>query len=104
HPVPVRSYVYTLPLYDALPIFGEQVDDLIRRVGNSCLPHGLRRTSEPIKDRKEPPRKYRSREFLAALHLSGAGDRHEAQPGTLIDRKSTRLNSSHVSISYAVFC
>src|SRR5699024_7885655 len=24
--------------------------------------------------------------------------------GTLIDRKSTRLNSSHVSISYAVFC
>src|SRR5699024_3955611 len=24
--------------------------------------------------------------------------------GTLADRKSTRLNSSHVSISYAVFC
>src|SRR5699024_11635275 len=24
--------------------------------------------------------------------------------GDLIDRKSTRLNSSHVSISYAVFC
>src|SRR3989442_7421927 len=25
-------------------------------------------------------------------------------PGELIDRKSTRLNSSHVRISYAVFC
>src|SRR5699024_12864006 len=25
-------------------------------------------------------------------------------PGGLQDRKSTRLNSSHVSISYAVFC
>src|SRR5207249_11404189 len=25
-------------------------------------------------------------------------------PSPLIDRKSTRLNSSHVSISYAVFC
>src|SRR5699024_11951903 len=25
-------------------------------------------------------------------------------PGTGPDRKSTRLNSSHVSISYAVFC
>src|SRR5207249_10713302 len=25
-------------------------------------------------------------------------------PGTALDRKSTRLNSSHVSISYAVFC
>src|SRR5690625_6828554 len=26
------------------------------------------------------------------------------QTGPLIDRKSTRLNSSHVAISYAVFC
>src|SRR5207249_9767104 len=26
------------------------------------------------------------------------------KPSTLLDRKSTRLNSSHVSISYAVFC
>src|SRR5699024_1127856 len=25
-------------------------------------------------------------------------------PWSLLDRKSTRLNSSHVSISYAVFC
>src|SRR5207249_12183771 len=27
-----------------------------------------------------------------------------SNPGTYKDRKSTRLNSSHVSISYAVFC
>src|SRR5690625_5455602 len=27
-----------------------------------------------------------------------------AEPGILGDRKSTRLNSSHVAISYAVFC
>src|SRR5690348_18483049 len=27
-----------------------------------------------------------------------------AQPRNLVDRKSTRLNSSHPSISYAVFC
>src|SRR5690348_17430829 len=27
-----------------------------------------------------------------------------AAPGSLADRKSTRLNSSHPSISYAVFC
>src|SRR5207249_7028628 len=32
--------------------------------------------------------------------VSGAGD----QPLAGTDRKSTRLNSSHVSISYAVFC
>src|SRR5699024_11778679 len=29
---------------------------------------------------------------------------HEPTPGPGEDRKSTRLNSSHVSISYAVFC
>src|SRR5699024_11943047 len=28
----------------------------------------------------------------------------QPQPGNSQDRKSTRLNSSHVSISYAVFC
>src|SRR5699024_12420310 len=36
---------------------------------------------------------------VAGEALDGAGD-HDRQP----DRKSTRLNSSHVSISYAVFC
>src|SRR5699024_11654735 len=63
--------------------------------------------------------------LLALLHLLGAlvrvlgvGDQAaEAGPrrvdedqvggvqqAVLVDRKSTRLNSSHVSISYAVFC
>src|SRR5690554_7492749 len=40
----------------------------------------------------------------------GAGDVHSRFPGghellgVTVDRKSTRLNSSHVRISYAVFC
>src|SRR5699024_11415306 len=55
-------------------------------------------------------------EWLAAMEAEGeggSGARGEAvvgdalampyEDGTL-DRKSTRLNSSHVSISYAVFC
>src|SRR5699024_11791912 len=29
---------------------------------------------------------------------------YQGSQGRIIDRKSTRLNSSHVSISYAVFC
>src|ERR1022692_3134359 len=34
-----------------------------------------------------------------------AGSRHRRhQPGQVLDRKSTRLNSSHLVISYAVFC
>src|SRR3712207_8836891 len=47
-----------------------------------------------------------------ARHRDGAGDaRHDLHrhPGRgarleLLDRKSTRLNSSHANISYAVFC
>src|SRR5262245_64715563 len=36
---------------------------------------------------------------LAELHRRGV-----LQPGQKVDRKSTRLNSSHLGISYAVFC
>src|SRR3712207_8774509 len=34
----------------------------------------------------------------------GGGPAAGAQPGGQRDRKSTRLNSSHANISYAVFC
>src|SRR5699024_11887766 len=36
--------------------------------------------------------------------IAGAGFDAEIMHSTSEDRKSTRLNSSHVSISYAVFC
>src|SRR3989454_3224911 len=34
----------------------------------------------------------------------GDGQRRHVDSGDLADRKSTRLNSSHLVISYAVFC
>src|SRR5947209_17354309 len=48
-------------------------------------------------------------------HIDGGGDRlddrarprgilEQRRPGPRLDRKSTRLNSSHANISYAVFC
>src|SRR5256885_9631433 len=37
-----------------------------------------------------------------AAHLAGLGGEHSAN--RVVDRKSTRLNSSHLVISYAVFC
>src|SRR5699024_12125550 len=48
-------------------------------------------------------------EFLGGLRMrfQGAhfnGEIDEASVDLVPDRKSTRLNSSHVSISYAVFC
>src|SRR5690554_7065137 len=46
--------------------------------------------------------------LLAQLHLGAieiGGQRLQGRsPGARVDRKSTRLNSSHVRISYAVFC
>src|SRR5690349_22039550 len=39
-----------------------------------------------------------------ALYTAGAVARRVRSAGRGVDRKSTRLNSSHVEISYAVFC
>src|SRR5207302_10108916 len=77
--------IYTLSLHDALPIC--HLD------GRRGLPGELRRR----------------RRLLA--HLCGAARAGRRRPGraarrrhSAADRKSTRLNSSHVKISYAVFC
>src|SRR5476651_2749601 len=43
---------------------------------------------------------FRSTAWLAALGLCDQSQRHRHD----VDRKSTRLNSSHANISYAVFC
>src|SRR3712207_7150865 len=86
---PATTEIYTLPLHDALPISlrhrRQQVDAerFVRQLADLChlvdeLVVGHRRRT----DAAEP---------------AGFGDRGE-------DRKSTRLNSSHANISYAVFC
>src|SRR5690349_23852662 len=44
------------------------------------------------------------RVLLGSQSRSGRQHRREARGERDLDRKSTRLNSSHVEISYAVFC
>src|SRR5690606_42062477 len=83
------TYLHTLTLHDALPIFPapEGLDEalVLRDVGqHPQLDLG-------VVSREEHPARL-------ARH-KGAPD-----PLPLLDRKSTRLNSSHVKISYAVFC
>src|SRR5207245_10805761 len=68
--------IYTLSLHDALPI------------SRSRAPSSRRRRARDNPSRRRRPRCPRAAPF----------DRRSR------DRKSTRLNSSHGSISYAVFC
>src|SRR5215208_1827184 len=50
-----------------------------------------------------PPRRLHALQLgLQVWHLRGVRARWQA--AAPVDRKSTRLNSSHVAISYAVFC
>src|SRR5690625_6558639 len=42
--------------------------------------------------------------FAGSAFWPRAGELVEQLTAVLVDRKSTRLNSSHVAISYAVFC
>src|SRR5207302_9421666 len=92
-PAPPASY--TLSLHDALPIF--------QGVLARC--HGIVLTcvADPLSLRTVPA----AARVLATARVSNP--KLELM-GVLIeqfndaDRKSTRLNSSHVKISYAVFC
>src|SRR5207302_10547268 len=73
---PAPTEIYTLSLHDALPICA----------GPRCL--------RARRDRRADQRNAARR----GLELAARDGRHAP------DRKSTRLNSSHVKISYAVFC
>src|SRR5690606_42060777 len=82
---------YTLSLHDALPIFAEHLEELMV----ACC---IANVFEVIV--------FAARTY-ATLRRRGAGirPRFRAREDILeLDRKSTRLNSSHVKISYAVFC
>src|SRR3712207_8248071 len=73
--------IYTLSLHDALPI-------LVRHRAANALEVVLQSVGERAQRRVEL-----LEDRLGHQHVLGHGD-----------RKSTRLNSSHANISYAVFC
>src|SRR5438309_5544540 len=92
------SHIYTLSLHDALPISGSKwqvaaptssrVADRSAHAVAYWVPHTPRHWNRALGTTVGDWR----------LHCVVArGTRHQ-------DRKSTRLNSSHSSISYAVFC
>src|SRR5207247_3123372 len=65
----------------------------------------LAEVERPRRERREPHPAIAA--VVAAEHATGAGAVVESRhppTGIRLDRKSTRLNSSHEWISYAVFC
>src|SRR5690242_20923359 len=81
--------IYTLSLHDALPIWLGPA----RRLRVRGLRPGRSRGAD------------RSLEFpVADGRVENRARARGGEHGGAQDRKSTRLNSSHMSISYAVFC
>src|SRR3712207_7211689 len=79
--------IYTLSLHDALPIYGVVGGEA--RVGERRYVLGLQ-------------------DWVELHHSPGVGLQEVGEAAVAgdpwEDRKSTRLNSSHANISYAVFC
>src|SRR5690606_41477194 len=85
--------IYTLSLHDALPIYS--TPNCCRGFGNFLSPA---RSGAGGRAAGAAAVEAAISQGCAAHIASGADSRGAA------DRKSTRLNSSHVKISYAVFC
>src|SRR5207253_7079167 len=93
------SHIYPLSLHDALPILDQELDlplDLrdrgVGRLADRCV--SFQRHDAALQCGLVV------RERCDDVQPALPGDQH----GLVLDRKSTRLNSSHVAISYAVFC
>src|SRR5205085_11577255 len=88
---PSSTEIYTLSLHDALPI-SRNVGRLSPRLWPRCSNFALLRCDAvPATAARHSP------SATAAVPKLNKGR-------TTLDRKSTRLNSSHSQISYAVFC
>src|SRR3712207_7670997 len=87
--------IYTLSLHDALPISGEGDISTCPSFASVCTSA----VTLPLDTRSE---------LESAPIVMPSGWRSIAartsKRGRVADRKSTRLNSSHANISYAVFC
>src|SRR5690606_41956456 len=87
--LPAPTAIYPLSLHDALPICSGFRYAAFRLVGSDDRPEIITRLQSSDFDTR-------------LLVLTAAGPLQENDDSG--DRKSTRLNSSHVKISYAVFC
>src|SRR5207245_9442638 len=90
HPPPPA--IHTLSLHDALPISRS-------RAASAALPRSRRHAAVRTTRPPLPPCRSTDRDATTRCRASRWSSSSARE-----DRKSTRLNSSHGSISYAVFC
>ena len=76
------------------------VTSMDREIGDICAAAAARFSEMAAVVEDAAPDLHDARDIFRVLRSA----RTVADPGGLIDRKSTRLNSSHVVNSYAVFC
>src|SRR5207253_10445225 len=97
---PATPVLYTLSLHDALPISGQPA--VRARAGLRNGESRLEKRAVAMAHSGKQPRIGLDLNATRARAVGAtAGQVTELMP---LDRKSTRLNSSHVAISYAVFC
>src|SRR5690606_40533689 len=95
-PLPAPPQLSALPLPDALPTF-----TAFARWLETPAEHGGAATASLLRDAGTGD----IEAWFAARHAdSRATTANRSLAALRRDRKSTRLNSSHVKISYAVFC
>src|SRR5260221_5041142 len=90
--------IYTLSLHDALPILATML------IGLERFSSGLKRHVIQVGDHRVVYSEGGHGEPLVLHGRPQNRQREDRQPELHGDRKSTRLNSSHTVISYAVFC
>src|SRR5256885_11422916 len=93
--------IYTLSLHDALPIYPGDVGYFIANIKTTADI----KIGDTITDQRHPARApLPGFQEIHPMVFSGIYPINTGDFEHLKDRKSTRLNSSHLVISYAVFC
>src|SRR5205814_10596189 len=101
---PYPTQIYTLSLHDALPILAEiasmQQNAVLRLTSNETRCFIINTSTMALQNGDS----YGAIDAPGSRIICQRTQRKRVLVNMRLDRKSTRLNSSHLGISYTVFC